>query len=100
MLRDLSDRVHHHGEHHCCCKEERWEFQILYRLHRLEHGNHRIDELLEEINGGSSFSKFVLASGYHQIAIAEEYVWNADFRYGYYEFVVMSFGSTKAPLYS
>ena len=28
-------------------KEERWEFQALYRLHRLEHGNHRIDELLD-----------------------------------------------------
>ena len=72
----------------------------MYRLHRLEHDNHRIDELLEELNGGSSFSKFVLASRYHQIAIAEEYVRNADFRYGYYEFIVIPFGSTKALLHS
>ncbi|WZZ25084.1 hypothetical protein YC2023_008489 [Brassica napus] len=55
-----------------------------------------LNMLLEELNGGSSFSKFVLASRYHQIAIAEEYVRNADFRYGYYEFVVIPFGSTKA----
>ena len=100
MIRDLSDLIFHYGEHHCCCKEERWEFQILYRLHRLEHGSHHIDELLEELNGGSSFSKFVFASGYHQFAIAEEYVRNADFCYGYYEFIVIPFGSTKAPLHS
>ena len=68
------------------CKEERWEFQALYRLHRLEHGNHRIDEFLDELHGGSWFPKVVLASGYHQINIAEEYVRNADFLYGYYDF--------------
>jgi len=27
-------------------KKKCWEFQALHRLHRLEHGNHHIDELL------------------------------------------------------
>jgi hypothetical protein len=61
----------------------------------------RINDLFDQLEGASVFSKIDLKSGYFQLKIREYDIPKIAFitRYGSYEYTVMPFGLTNAPSY-
>ena len=60
----------------------------------------RIEDLFDQLKGVSVFSKIDLQLGYYQLRVKDVNVPKTAFRtrYGHYEFLIMSFGSTNAPI--
>ncbi|GJS15116.1 putative reverse transcriptase domain-containing protein [Tanacetum coccineum] len=85
-------------------KEGSFRMCIDYReLNKLTVKNHyplpRIDDLFDQLQGLSVYSKIDLRSGYHQLRVKDEDIPKTAFRtrYGHYEFQVMPLGLTNVP---
>nr|GEY25555.1 putative reverse transcriptase domain-containing protein [Tanacetum cinerariifolium] len=112
QLQELSDKgfIRHSSSHWGAPvlfvkkKDGSFHMCIDYRkLNKLTVKNHyplpRIDDLFNQLQGSSVYSKIDLQSCYHQLRVREEDIPKTAFRtrYGHYEFQVMPFGLINAP---
>ena len=60
----------------------------------------RIEDLFDQLRGAQVYSKIDLLTGYHQLRVREADIPKTTFRmrYGNFEFIVIPFGLTNAPV--
>nr|GEV40220.1 putative reverse transcriptase domain-containing protein [Tanacetum cinerariifolium] len=87
-------------------QKERWSFRMCIDsrdLNKLTVKNRyplpRIDDLFDQLQRSSVYSKIDFTLGYHRLRVREQDVPKTAFRtrYGHYEFQVMPFGLTNTP---
>nr|GEW98631.1 putative reverse transcriptase domain-containing protein [Tanacetum cinerariifolium] len=95
------------GAHVLFVKKKDRSFRMCINYHELNkltiknrHPLPRTDDLFDQLQGSSVYSKIDLRSGYHQLRVKDENIPKTAFktRYGHYEFQVMPFGLTNAPV--
>ncbi|KAJ9546732.1 hypothetical protein OSB04_019275 [Centaurea solstitialis] len=102
-LQELSDQLQElSGKGFIRPSSSPWGAPILFV--KKKDGSHRtyplprIDDLFDQLQGASWFSKIDLRSGYHQLRVKEADIHKTAFRtrYGHFEFLVMPFGLINA----